>query len=65
LLDSFVQTNMGNEAARLGGLEMARTTPEESSTKVLYVIGAATWENTAENFIDVMTGELCPWWIIL
>ncbi|KAI3323846.1 NAD(P)-binding protein [Xylariaceae sp. AK1471] len=57
----FVQTDMGIEAARLGGIEKPPTTPQESSDKIIHVIDTATREKTAGKFIDVMTGEEYLW----
>ncbi|KAJ2978300.1 hypothetical protein NUW58_g7538 [Xylaria curta] len=57
----FVQTDMGNEAARLGGLEKPPTTAEDSAANIIKAIDAATRETTAGKFIDVETGEVIEW----
>ncbi|RYP51213.1 hypothetical protein DL768_003419 [Monosporascus sp. mg162] len=53
----FVQTDMGNAAAKAGGLEKPPTTAEESSTRLLQLIDTATRESMSGKFVDVMTGE--------
>ncbi|KAL5334400.1 hypothetical protein BJX70DRAFT_405458 [Aspergillus crustosus] len=58
----LVQTEMGNSGARSVGLEEAPTTIEESNTKTIAVIDAATRETASGKLLDTLEGgKEMPW----
>ena len=57
---SFVQTDMGNENAKVFGMEKAFVTIEDSTTAVVAVIDNATRESTFGKFAS-WNGEEFPW----
>ncbi|GAW13628.1 hypothetical protein ANO14919_030150 [Xylariales sp. No.14919] len=57
----LVQTEMGNLGARMMGLEKAPVTVEDSVSKIVAVIDAATRETTSGRFLNTMDGTEFPW----
>ncbi|KAF2841762.1 NAD(P)-binding protein [Patellaria atrata CBS 101060] len=57
----LVQTEMGNQGARMQGLEKAPVTLKECTTKTMAVLDNATRKTTSGKFINIIDGTEFPW----
>ncbi|KAF2873122.1 hypothetical protein BDV95DRAFT_627885 [Massariosphaeria phaeospora] len=57
----LVQTDMGNQGAKMQGLEKAPVTIEDSCSMIMESVASATREKTSGRFFNVTDGTEIPW----
>ena len=57
----FVQTDMGNSAARLIGMDEATMKLDDSVLKIVELLDTATRDQHSGKYLDVSTGTEVPW----
>ncbi|ROV86999.1 hypothetical protein VMCG_10824 [Cytospora schulzeri] len=57
----LVQTDMGNKAARMMGMEQAPDTKEKSAESIVRTIEKSTKEETSGKFFNAIDGAVIPW----